>query len=308
MNAKYFAYIGAILNATIVGLSFLFTKIALNSSNPIDTLSFRFTLAFFAITLVMIIIRRKPINLKGLSKKAFFSLFLLALFYPTMFFSFQTFGLVYASSAEGGIILSLSPIFITVFASIFLKEKTTWQQGIFIMLSVLGVIYIFIMKGNVVEVDNFLGFGYLVISCLSIAGYTVLARNLTVNYSPLQLSFIMVSFGFLFFNGYALFYHLNAGDVATYLSLWGKGSFLLSTFYLGVLSTLLTSFLANYVLSKIPASQMSVFANIATVISIAAGATFLNEKIYFYHWMGAALIIIGVIGTNILKEKQRDLF
>ena len=47
---------------------------------------------------------------------------------------------------------------------------------------------------------------------------------------------------------------------------------------------------------------MSVFSNLSTIISIAAGATLLNEDIFLYHIVGSTLIIIGVIGTNLFKN------
>lgn len=77
-----------------------------------------------------------------------------------------------------------------------------------------------------------------------------------------------------------------------------------SVIYLGVLSTLLTSLITNYVLSKIEASKMSVFANLATVISIVAGVIFLKEEIFYFHIIGSVLIVGGVIGTNFLDDKH----
>ena len=53
-NGLYLAYLCAITNAVIVGLSFLFTKTAVNASNPIDTLAFRFTIAFFTVSLLIL--------------------------------------------------------------------------------------------------------------------------------------------------------------------------------------------------------------------------------------------------------------
>ncbi|QNG60617.1 DMT family transporter [Metabacillus idriensis] len=297
-------YLGALLNASIVGLSFLFTKLALEDASPADTLSYRFTLAFLVLLILQFFVPIKLPSFKN-NGKSFVYLLLLALFYPTMFFSFQAFGLLYTSSAEGGILMAFAPILIAVLASVFLKEKTTIVQILFIFMSIFGVVYIFIMKGASIEFNSMLGFFLLFIACLSIAGYTVMARFLSVSYSPLQLSFIMVTFGFIFFNLYAIIQHLAAGDFVQYISLWTNTSFLLFTFYLGVLATLLTSFLSNYVLSKIPASQMSVFANLSTVISIIAGALILNEKIYPYHWVGAFFIIAGVIGTNAFKQKTK---
>jgi drug/metabolite transporter (DMT)-like permease len=296
-------YLGAVLNASIVGLTFLFTKLALEDASPIDTLSYRFTLGFLVLLVLQFFVPIKMPSFKENGKSLAF-LLLLALFYPTMFFSFQAFGLLYTTSAEGGILMAFAPILTALLASVFLKEKTSLIQVLFILMSIFGVVYIFFMKGAGIEFNSLLGFLFLFIACLSIAGYTVLARFLSVSYSPLQLSFIMVTFGFIFFNLYAMIQHLAAGDFVQYVSLWTNVPFLLFTFYLGVFATLLTSFLSNYILSKIPASQMSVFANLSTVISIVAGAVILNETIYFYHWIGAFFIIAGVIGTNAFKQKR----
>lgn len=62
--------------------------------------------------------------------------------------------------------------------------------------------------------------------------------------------------------------------------------------------------MTNYILSKIEASKMSVFANLGTVITIVAGAVILKENIYYYHVIGSVLIVAGVLGTNFLDKKE----
>jgi drug/metabolite transporter (DMT)-like permease len=54
------------------------------------------------------------------------------------------------------------------------------------------------------------------------------------------------------------------------------------------------------VLSKIEASKMSVFGNLATLISMIAGVIFLQEQLEYYHIIGAIMIIAGILGTNLL--------
>ncbi|WP_286185153.1 hypothetical protein [Bacillus sp. SD075] len=49
MKSRTFAYTLAIFHSSIVGLSFLFTKMAIAESNPLDTLAFRFTVSFVII-------------------------------------------------------------------------------------------------------------------------------------------------------------------------------------------------------------------------------------------------------------------
>lgn len=59
-----------------------------------------------------------------------------------------------------------------------------------------------------------------------------------------------------------------------------------------------------YALSELESSKVSVFANLATVISIAAGVIFLKEEIFYYHIIGSILIIAGVMGTNFFGSKK----
>ncbi|MRX73187.1 EamA family transporter [Bacillus lacus] len=301
-HAKSLAYTAAVLNAVIVGLSFFFTKIALEHHSPADTLSYRFTAAFLVIV-ILFFFRRKLFQFQQTDKKNMLYLLLLACFYPGMFFSFQAFGLLYATSAEGGILMAFAPILITILAAFVLKERTNLFQFFFIILSVSGVLFIFFASGNGIGSSS-LGLLLLFISCLSIAGYSVLARYLSISYSPLQLSFIMVGFGFVFFNVYSIGTHMASGSLGEFFSIWKSPTFLAAILYLGILSTLLTSFLSNYALSKLQAYQMSVFSNLSTVIAIFAGAVLLNEDIRWHHLVGTVIILAGVAGTNMAGNRR----
>lgn len=43
---------------------------------------------------------------------------------------------------------------------------------------------------------------------------------------------------------------------------------------------------------------MSVFANLATVIAIFSGVVFLGEPFHWFHALGTAMIVTGVLGAN----------
>lgn len=298
-------YIAALLNATIVGLSFLFTKIALEASSPIDTLGYRFLIGWIVLTIYMKAFVKNKRTFQVKDKKTIFSFIILALFYPTLFFSFQAFGLNYTSSAEGGIILAFSPALTALFASFFLKERVNSIQILFIFLSIFGVVYIFLMNGLELKVskEQLFGILFLLVSCISISGYAVLARFLSVSFSPVQMTYIMVTFGMIFFNLYAIGLKVIHGHLEDYFTLMTKSDFMTAVVFLGIFATMLTSFLSNYILSKIPASKMSIFSNLSTVISILAGAFFLKEEIKMYHIIGSIMIITGVLGTNLYKGK-----
>lgn len=297
-NENKLIYAAALTYTFIIGFSFLSTKIALTVSSPLDILAFRFTTAFLAV-LVLIILKFFKLNYNIARIKRIIPL---ALLYPMLFFALQTFGLQYATSVEAAIMSASAPIFTLILARIFLNEKTNILQKISIVTSVSGVIFITLMKGADFEFNNIIGITLLLLSNISLAGYSVMARILTRDFSNIELSFMMIIISFITFNAMAAGKHLSDGSLADFIAPLFSLKFIIAIAYLGVLSSLVTSILTNYILSKIEASKMSVFSNLGTVISIVAGVLFLKEKLYYYHIIGSILIISGVIGTNFLDK------
>lgn len=296
------AYISAILHTLITGLSFLFVKTALKSASPTDVLAFRFTASFIAL-MIPILFKRVHIDYAG---KNLLKICALALLYPIAFFSFQTFGLVHATSSEGGILASTAPIFTMVLSAVFLDEKTTFHQKASIFLSVMGVVYIFIMKGAIFDFTRVLGITLLLLSTLSVCGYNILARSALRQFSVTEVTFMMNLLGFLIFNITAVGTHLWKGTLNQFLIPLQNTEFIIAILYLGILSSLVTSLLNNYALTKLEAARMSVFGNLRTVVTIFAGVFFLKEQLFSYHIIGSLMIILGVIGTNYTKHKKEQ--
>jgi len=296
------AYIAAILNTLIIGFSFVFVKIALQSVNSLDMLAYRFTASFVAI-MILILFGRVKLNLRW---KDVATIIPLAVLYPGLFFAFQTFGLVTVSASEAGIIQAAVPIFTMIFASYWLKEHSTWQQKIALLLSVSGLIYIFAMKGINVGNTSLSGILLVFLSVLSLVGYNVAARKRTRKYGVMDVTFIMTCFGFVLFNAMAIFQHIAQGTTWNVMQPLFDPMFAVSILYLGVLSSLMTAYLTNYALSKLEAVKVSVFTQLGTVVTMGAGVLILNESLQYYHIVGAVLIIIGVLGVNIpLRQRHR---
>ncbi len=300
MSEKRKAYIAAISYAFIIGLSFMFVKVTLTVASPIDTLAHRFTFAFIGIVILMVFTKNKL----TIKKYDVLKILPLAILYPIVFFTFQVLGLARISSSEAGIIQATIPIFTLALAGLLLKEKATRGQLVFISLSVLGVIYMLIMNGANATTGNVIGSGFILLSALAASLYNVFARRLTKQYSLLTLTYVMTLCGFVIFNGMALGNHLVNGTINDFFQPLTHVDFVIAILYLGLLSSLGTSYLSNYALSKLEASQMSVFSNFATLITILAGVLVLQEVFHLYHFIGGTLIIIGVIGTNYFGHRK----
>lgn len=302
-NTKTKAYLSAIIYSVITGLSFLFGKTGLQYAHPLDLLAYRFTAAFIA---MMIPVLFKLVDL-NINKDMLKRIIPMAIFSPVIFFGLQSFGLNLLPSSEAGIFLSISPIFTMILASYVLNEKTTFLQKISIFISVSGVIYIGVMKSSSLDFSSIKGIAFLLISVVSLAIYNVMARNLTKEYSSVELTAVMVIISVIVFNVLAIGRHLVIGDIENFIAPLKEVNFIIAVIYLGALSTALTSYLSNYTLGKIESYKMSVFTNFATVISILAGVIFLNENIYYYHIIGSALIIAGVIGSNYFGRRDEEM-
>ncbi|OBZ11905.1 transporter [Bacillus sp. FJAT-27264] len=289
------AYLAAMLYAVIIGFSFLFVKITVTMASPLDVLAHRFTIGWMAVALPFLFgwarLRMNWHDMLGL--------LLLGLLSPVMFFAFQGFGLMGASSSEAGIIMATVPLFTAPIAAFFLKEVTNLVQKLSILLSVSGVVLIFLMKGEAgLTMDNIAGLGLLLLSALSMAGYNVLARPLARKYSPLEISFVTLTMGCILFVVAALLKHGSAATLTELVTPFSNPKYLLSLLYLGILSTVFSNILSTFALSRLEASKVSVFNNLSTLISILAGALILHEALTFSHIIGTAMIIVGVLGTN----------
>lgn len=110
-----------------------------------------------------------------------------------------------------------------------------------------------------------LGLFLLFLTCVAFAGYSVLARSLSKHFSPAEVCYFMLGIGFAAFSIVSITHHRTAGTFDYFFAPLASGTFIVSILYLGVMSSLITALTANYILSKIEASKMSVFTNLSTI-------------------------------------------
>lgn len=296
-------YISATITSLIFGLSFLFSKKALNVASPFNLLSFRFLIAFLVMTILMLLkvikvdYKNKPIK----------DLFFLALMQPVIYFIFETYGIKYSSSSLAGIMLSLIPVIVTVMASYFLKEKATSIQFFFIVISVGGVAYIAFMNSTDSGSSSTLGILLLIITVMSAGVFNIMSRKLSSSFTPIEITYFMMGLGALFFNSINLCEHAFLGTFNQYFFPLTNKDFIISILYLGVLSSVIAFLLINFTLSKIEASKSAVFSNLSTIVSIVAGVLILHEKFRYYHIVGSIMILIGVWGTSYFGMKNNTI-
>lgn len=292
---KKSAYISAVLFSVFIGLSFLFMKMALAYTEPRVVLAHRFAIGAGVFALYRYF-TGQAIFVKW---SKIVEILPVAVFYPVLFFFLQGLGLLSLSSSEAGMIHAMVPVMTLILATVFFKERTTMVQKLSVMVSVTGLVYIFSMKGIRLESMNQMGLVFALLSALASALYGLLAKKRLKDHSYIDLTYIILLVGFFAFHILFLLGTGLQGLWHAYTLPFFEEGYLMSILYLSIFSSVLSSLFSARALTILPASQMSVFNNLATLISIGAGFVVLNEPLEGYHIIGGGLILAGVVGTNL---------
>ena len=272
------------------GLSFMASRTALNEAHVFVLLSHRFLISFLLLHLF-------PRQIAGLkkAKHAFLPLLALGLAQPAVYFLGEQFGILHSTTGFSGVMIAMIPVVTTLAAAPILKERPSWGQLGFSLLSVGGVIGVGLMTGSSGRLDG-IGVAALVTAVTAAAAYTLLARGLSKTTAPFDRTYAMLAVGALVFTTLALIQ--CRGDLSAYLRPFRERSYLLSVGYLSVFCSILCFFLSNYAISKLPVARETVFANLTTAVSVFAGVLFLHEPFSWLTAVCVAVILIGIWGVQ----------
>ena len=126
--------LAALTAATIFGMSFMFSKMALATAAPTVLLAFRFTVAVAAMSLVIALnalvgkVRGKPLFAFSLKGKPVGKLLLLGIVQPVAYFIFENYGILYTSAAVAGTIIAAVPVCCILMDVLVLHERVTRRQ------------------------------------------------------------------------------------------------------------------------------------------------------------------------------------
>lgn len=299
------AYLSGLCMSIIFGLTFLFTKKALVTTTPMVLLAYRFCSATVVLTLLLIF-KVIKVNYKN---KPIKGLITLSIFYPVISFVFETQGIKYVSISHAGIMMSLMPIFVMILGIIILKEIPSRIQKLFICTSIIGVVFTMVFAKSTGESSSFIGTILLLICVISGSVNNVLSRKYSKFFTPVEITYAMLIMSSIFFTTMALMQGLiNDNLYVTISAPFRDIDTLISILYLGIFASVIAFFAMNYMLAHLQAVNVSVFNNLATLISILSGVIIAHELLYWYQIVGGILIVSSVIGINYLDViKKRNL-
>lgn len=289
----------ALLSNIIFGFSFIFSKNALAVSHPLVILAVRFTVAFLCINILLALGVFK-IDFKILKNPL---LWALGLSQPLFYFIFELYGLSLVSSALSGVIIALVPVAVMLLSRIFLKEKPTFLQWIFTLISILGVSLISIISND--GQQNYL-FGILLLigAVFCAAIFNILSRKQSDTCSPFERTYMMFLVGAVGFNLIGAF-SLKQDYLPLIVESVSNTRFIIAIIYLAVISSVMAFLLYNFATSHITAIEASSFSNIIPVVTVIAGVIILKEIMTLWGFILCGVIILGVWGVNQFTAKNK---
>ena len=305
------AYIFTFLKNAIYGTTNFFTK-GLNENNldAIDILALRFLFSFAVLWLLKIVkLIKINVGVKDVFKntekhKYIKPLFLAALFSPVVEMLFETMGFTMTTAVTAGVITSLMPVASCIFESIILKESTTLWQKIFLALGIIGVIYIAINTNTSSGNDTVIGILCLIIAVIAGPAYLVFSRKSSGQFTALEITYFSCLLGTVVFNVLSIIKHLWQNDIIHYFDPYFDPKNILGFVTLSIVSTIFCTLMNNYSMSRLQASTVAAFGGVSTVVTILIGVLFLDEKLYYFHYIGFTLILIRMIGVSYIAIKK----
>ena len=288
-DKEFGAYLALFSAVIFWGISFVATKIALESIPTFTLILARFALAG-CVFLILMVLRGFP----RLTRKDHGKIILIALCEPGLYFTFETIGLQYTTAPMASLIIATIPVAVLILAALFLGERTR-LVGIVGMVASLAGIAILItadphftwsVSGNLL--GNLLIFG----AVLSAAFYMVCARSLGKNRSAMEFTGLQTIYGALLFVP-AFLWELPEVRWAemTMRSVAAVG-------FLTLFATIGAFLCYNHALTRLPATRAAIFINGIPVVTALSAWVLLGEWLTVVQMSGGTMVLAGVFLAN----------
>ena len=311
---SFIVYLFAVLKNIIYGSSIFFTGKLTRNVDVLDILALRFLMSFGIMFLLKITkVINIDISFKDFSKKssksdAITALLLASFFEPVLYMIFETTGISMTTNITASVILSLLPISSAIAEYVFLKEKITFQKGVFLTIGMVGAIFIAVNTQTKNGTDSLTGIMFVVLAVIVGSLFAVFSRKSSVVFNAMEITYFSCLMGAVIFNFANIVRHLLNGSMGTYFTPYMNVDNMVGFVFLAIISTIVATSMNNFALARMRVTTMSAFGGLGTLTAIVEGVLFNNEKLYMYHVVGISLILIRIIGMICLTSGENKKY
>lgn len=300
MNQKIIGYASGILSAVFMGLSWYATKriTQITGAHVFDILSTRYIIS---LTILFLLWRTGVIRLNYKGKNVL-PLVEISLLVPIAYNILEYSALNYISSAEIGMLCSLMTIAAPVLGFIWLKERITFGQVIFMIVAMSGVVFLNAFDFDPADSSN-IG-RLLMLGCVVVSSVDqVLIRRSSFDFSPIEITTVMMLVSTVVMVPLAVGRHLMLGTMGEYIGFLGTPSIYGYLLFLSFGPSILGYYLGSTCLRLTSVLTSSVLNTFITITAVVSGAFLLHEPLEWYDYTGCVIVVAGVIGCNVVKAR-----
>ena len=289
-----------ILSEVLFGFAMFFSRMGLTvvKEDTFKFLAFRFSVGFLFMTLLLAL-RVVHVNYRG---KGIGWVLICGLCNPMISQALETSAFSHAPTTQNAIISSTMPIVMILLGILFFREQVRANAVAFAVLTVAGVLMTqYGDVGGVYTLGLILNCSAVTISSLS----RLFMRRARENFTAVEAVYITTGMGAVTCWIVTLGQHGLQGDLGSFFTgLWCP-DFIIAVLYMGICSCVFAFMLMSYSSAYLPVEVYAVFSCVYTVVGIWAGVFLLGEPFRVVDVVGTAVIMIGVVGTNICHNRKR---
>ena len=211
------------------------------------------------------------------------------------------------------VLVTTTPIWVSIFSPILLREKMTWQIGLGLFIALIGSVIITasqdctIVSSNILCVmpnspplkNSLMGNVLAILGAFAAAGYVILGRQLRKDINLIPYVFLIYSVASLVLIIFSLF------------SGFGFSGYSLNGYFwmvlLAIVPQLIGHSLLNWLLGFVPAIYIAISLLGEPVGSSVLAWFFLKESPTVLEILGAVLILGGILITTLIRQTRKDI-
>lgn len=283
-KSRKLAYLALLITAIIWGVAPPIIKYTLNFLSPVSFLFYRFLIASAIIAVPTILrLRKVKLNLRDWLLYLFLGFLCTPLNLILLFLGIQK-----TTASDASLISIVSPVLIIVGGVLFLNEKVNKMEKIGIAITVAGTIMTIIQpffERNINVEKNILGNLLVLLGTLVWVVFTLLTKkNHKDRLDPLLLTGLSFLVGLITVIPFYSFEKWTMFDLRA----------LPGILFMAIFSSVVAYFAYIYGLTKIEASEATIFTYLQPIFAVPIAVIFLKEKLTLPFIIGAIFIIVGV--------------
>jgi drug/metabolite transporter (DMT)-like permease len=197
------------------------------------------------------------------------------------------------AAGHGALLFAATPIFIFLMALVHLGEKFRWRRAIGVVIGITGVAIVMGAGAVKIGTEYLIGDAIILFAVLVWAYYTVWGKPLARKYGAMRVTAYSLASGTLLYFPFGLFQATQFEYSGVSLGAW------LSVVYVAIGTSVLGYILWYWVLKYFEASRVAVFQNIQPIFASIVALIFLNEPLGWSFMIGGAVVLAGVIITEV---------